>query len=103
MVEQHHVVLDHAQPFRFRCCALERRPFERIGSAAVHPEFLVVPEDEPHRAICPDVGHSQDASQFQHNGTTGRVVVRGIAAAAAVHVRETMYISPGAVVPVFVA
>ena len=85
--KQNHVVLYDAQPLWLRCRALERRPFERIRPAAIHPEFLVVPENEPHRASCPDVGHSQDASQFQHNGTSGRIVVRGIAAATAVHVR----------------
>ena len=52
MIEQHHVVLDHAKPFRFRIASGTRRIFlalqvlslRSVGSAALESAFFIVPE-----------------------------------------------------------
>ena len=87
MVIHHHVMLDDAKPLRFSCRALERRPFERISPAAVHAEFFVIPKNKPYRAVRPNVRHAQNTGQFEYNCATRSIVVGGLTAAAAVHVR----------------
>ena len=64
VVEHHHVVLDHAQPFRFRILARARRVFLalqlrallHVGPRAVEPGLLVVPQHEADGALGLHVG-----------------------------------------------
>src|SRR5204862_207150 len=59
VIEQHHVVLDHAKPPRFRVAAraegvllsLKRRSLRDVGARAVETGFLVVPECEADRSF----------------------------------------------------
>src|SRR3989442_10785915 len=72
VVEQHHVVLDHAEPPRLRVAAraggillsLERSSLRDVGARAVETGFLVVPEREADRALRAHIGTVQHARQL---------------------------------------
>ncbi len=95
VVEQHHVVLDHAEPARLGILprsrrvlfALQRLALLDVGAGAVQPRLLVVPQREADGAFARDVGHREDARQLHHERRAGAVVVGGFAPAVAIHVR----------------
>ena len=95
VVEQHHVVLDHAEPLRLGILArtrrvllaLQRLPLLDVGARAVRAGLLVVPQREADRALGLHVRHAEDARQLHHQRRARSVVVRGFAPAVAVHVR----------------
>ena len=63
--------------------------------AAIHAEFLVVPEDESHGSIRLHIGHSQNASQFEHNGAAGTVIVCGLTVKPDPCDTRSVIVSPG--------
>ena len=93
VVEQHHVVLDHAEPARLGIpsrsrwvlASLHRLPLLDVGAAPVQPGLLVVPEDEAERAPGPHIGRVEDARELQDQRGARAVVVRGLAPAMPVH------------------
>ena len=94
VVEQHHVMLDHAEPLRFwilarasrQLLALHRKALLHISARAIEPRLLVVPENEPDRAIGDDIGAAEHASELHHQRRARGVIVRGLAPAMSVHV-----------------
>jgi hypothetical protein len=94
VVEHHHVVLDHAQPARFRIAArslgrldpLQVLALVDVGIGAVQAGLLVVPQREADAAPGRHAGRVQDARQFHHQRGAGGVVVGRLAIAHAVHV-----------------
>jgi hypothetical protein len=93
VVEQHHVVLDHAQPLRFgvfagtgrALLALQRLPLLDVGAGGLRSGLLIVPEREADRAIGLHVRGAEHPGQFHHQRGAGAVVVRRLAPAVAVH------------------
>jgi hypothetical protein len=95
VVEHHHVVLDHAQPFGFgilagaggRFDALQVLALIDVGARAVEAGLFVVPEREADGTFgLRDVRVAEDAGQFHDERGAGAVVVGGFAPADAVHV-----------------
>src|SRR6266700_313327 len=66
--------------------SLERRSLRNVGAGAVKARFLVVPERESDRSLCPYIGTVQHARQFHDQGRPRTVVIGGLAPAYAVHV-----------------
>jgi hypothetical protein len=72
MIEQHHVVLNHAEPFRLRIVpgtggffdALQLISLGYVGPASGSQRFLIVPKNETNRSIRLDVRNAEDARQL---------------------------------------
>src|SRR5439155_11154845 len=94
VVEQGHVVLDHAVPLwlgiparsRGIFYALECGSLRNVGAGAVETRFLVVPESESDRSLCPHIGTVQHARQLHDQRRPRAVVIDGLAPAYSVHV-----------------
>ncbi len=94
VVEEHHVVLDHAEPFRLRVAArprwilfaLKRLSLRDVRGTAVQSRLLVVPERESNRSIGQHIWIAEDARELHHERRARAVVVGRLAPPVAVHV-----------------
>ena len=86
VIEQHHVVLNHAEPFRLVLRALQRLALLDVGTRAVRARLLVVPQDESNRPLRLHVGAREHARHFHDERRSRSVVVRRFAPPVAVHV-----------------
>jgi len=102
MVEQHHVVLDHAEPLGLLLRALERAALLDVGACAVETGLFIVPQGEPDRAIGADVSAAEDAGQLHDERRARAVVICRLAQPIPSMWPPTMYISSGCVVPILV-
>ena len=95
VIEQHHVVLNHAEPFRFRIftrsgwhlLTLQRLALRDVRARTVQSRLFVIPEHEPDRTIGDDIRAAEHARQFHHQRRSRSIVVRGFTPAMSVHVR----------------
>ncbi len=94
VVEHHHVVLNHPEPFRFGILpgsgrilfALHRAALRDVRASRLRSRFLVVPEREPDRPLGLNVGTTEHVRQLHHERGAGAIVIRGLAPALAIHV-----------------
>src|SRR5258708_20728648 len=97
MIEEHHVVLNHPEPFRLRVMARSRRSFLAlevfalldIRCAAVESRFLVVPKNKSNRTLGLHVRAVQDARELHDQSRARSIVVGGLAPTDPFHVSPT--------------
>src|SRR5262249_22728307 len=94
VIEQHHVVLNHAEPFGFGIfarahrvlLALQGATLLDIGARALMAGLFVVPKREADRALRYHVRAVEDARELHHERGARAVVIGGFVPAVAVHV-----------------